>query len=146
MTWLAKLFATPPPLALFRAHAAARSHAPRAVPRALHSTERRDRSNAASLMVAFLPVAGAGKVAGARVHPVVVFNACDSFVRRAEAQDRVIGTLLGTIGDDGEVTVCSCFPVPHTETDEQVAVNTDFHATMLQLHQRVDLVVDGASL
>ena len=75
--------ATPPPHALFRAHAAARSHAPRAVPRALHSTERRDLSNAASLMVAFLPVAGAGKVAGARVHPVVVFNACDSFVRRA---------------------------------------------------------------
>ena len=25
----------------------------------------------------------------------------------------------------------------HTETEEQVAVNTDFHATMLQLHQRV---------
>ena len=49
----------------------------------------------------------------------------------------MIGTLLGTVGADGVVEVDSCFPVPHTETEERVAVNTDFHATMLQLHQRV---------
>ena len=71
------------------------------------------------------------------VHPAVLFSIVDHYSRREEEQNRVIGTLLGTIADDGEVTVCSCFPVPHTETEEQVAVNTDFHATMLQLHQRV---------
>jgi len=130
--------ATPPPLALFRAHAAARSHAPRAVPRALHSTERRDRSNAASLMVAFLPVAGAGKVAGARVHPVVVFNACDSFVRRAEAQDRVIGTLLGSVGVDGVVDVRNCYAVPHNEQNDTVYVDVEFHRAMIELHQKVN--------
>ena len=75
--------------------------------------------------------------AACTVHPAVLFSIVDHYSRREEDQNRVIGTLLGTIGDDGEVTVCSCFPVPHTETDEQVAVNTDFHATMLQLHQRV---------
>jgi len=71
------------------------------------------------------------------VHPAVLFSIVDHYSRREEVQNRVIGTLLGTVGDDGKVTVCSCFPVPHTETEEQVAVNTDFHSTMLQLHQRV---------
>ena len=71
------------------------------------------------------------------VHPAVLFSIVDHYSRREEEQNRVIGTLLGTIADDGKVTVCSCFPVPHTETEEQVAVNTDFHSTMLQLHQRV---------
>jgi len=73
---------------------------------------------------------------GCNVHPVVPFSIIDHYSRREDGQDRVIGTLLGT-EVDGVVQVCSCFPVPHTETDEQVAVNTDFHATMLQLHQRV---------
>lgn len=71
------------------------------------------------------------------VHPAVLFSIVDHYSRREEEQNRVIGTLLGTIDDEKKVTVCSCFPVPHTETEEQVAVNTDFHATMLQLHQRV---------
>lgn len=71
------------------------------------------------------------------VHPAVLFSIVDHYSRREEEQQRVIGTLLGTVDDEGKVVVCSCFPVPHTETEEQVAVNTDFHATMLQLHQRV---------
>ena len=54
---------------------------------------------------AFLPVHGAGKVASVRVHPVVVFNACDSYVRRQETQERVIGTLLGTVRHDGVVEI-----------------------------------------
>lgn len=71
------------------------------------------------------------------VHPHVLFSIIDHYSRREEDQQRVIGTLLGTVDDAGTITVCSGFPVPHTETEEQVAVNTDFHATMLQLHQRV---------
>jgi len=70
------------------------------------------------------------------VRPVVLFSVIDHYSRREDGQDRVIGTLLGT-EVDGVMEVCSCFPVPHTETEEQVAVNTEFHATMLQLHQRV---------
>jgi len=70
------------------------------------------------------------------VRPVVLFSVIDHYSRREEGQDRVIGTLLGT-ETDGVIQVCSCFPVPHTLTEEQVALNTDFHATMLQLHQRV---------
>lgn len=74
--------------------------------------------------------------AGCRVRPVVLFSIIDHYSRREEGQERVIGTLLGT-EVNGVTEICSCFPVPHTETEEQVAVNTDFHATMLQLHQRV---------
>jgi len=48
----------------------------------------------------------------------------------------VIGTLLGT-EENGVVTICSAFPVPHMEVEDQMGLNTDFHATMLALHQRV---------
>jgi len=70
------------------------------------------------------------------VRPVVLFSIIDHYSRREDGQERVIGTLLGT-EVNGVTQVCSCFPVPHTETDDQVAVNEDFHATMLQLHLRV---------
>lgn len=72
-----------------------------------------------------------------KVLPVVYFSILDHFLRRNEGQDRVIGTLLGTItGLNVEVT--SCFPVPHNETDEQVAVDMDYQRTMYNLHQRVN--------
>ena len=71
------------------------------------------------------------------VHPVVLFSIVDHYTRREEGQGRVIGTLLGTC-QDGQIEAHSCFPVPHTETEEQVAVNTDFHRTMLNLHQRTN--------
>ena len=58
-----------------------------------------------------------------QVHPQVLFSIVDHFSRREGGQNRVIGTLLGTVGADGVVEVDSCFPVPHTETEEQVAVN-----------------------
>lgn len=54
-----------------------------------------------------------------RVHPVVLFTICDSYIRRNEGQERVIGTLLGTIGD-GIVDIKNCYAVPHSEANEQV--------------------------
>src|SRR6266542_3910868 len=55
------------------------------------------------------------------VNPVVLFSILDHFVRRNENQSRVIGTLLGVRSEDGsEVEVRNCFPVPHSETREQV--------------------------
>jgi translation initiation factor 3 subunit F len=57
-----------------------------------------------------------------RVHPVVLFTICDSYIRRNEGQDRVIGTLLGTIGD-GVVDIKNCYAVPHSEANEQVRMS-----------------------
>ena len=54
-----------------------------------------------------------------RVHPVVLFTITDAFIRRNEGQDRVIGTLLGTISD-GVVEVKNCYAVPHSESNDQV--------------------------
>jgi len=70
------------------------------------------------------------------VEPVVLFNIVDHYSRRDQGQDFVVGTLLGT-EENGVVTVCSCFPVPHTEVEDQIALNSNFHTTMLALSQRI---------
>jgi len=70
------------------------------------------------------------------VEPAVLFGIIDHYTRRESRQDFVIGTLLGS-DEGGVVTVCSSFPVPHTEVEDQIALNSDFHATMLALQQRV---------
>ena len=72
----------------------------------------------------------------ANVEPVVLFSIIDHFSRRGEGQDFVIGTLLGT-EENGVVTISVAFPVPHMQVEDQMALSTDFHATMLSLHQRV---------
>ncbi|KAG5461083.1 MAG: Mov34-domain-containing protein [Olpidium bornovanus] len=74
-----------------------------------------------------------------KVHPVVLFSVLDHFLRRDDAQDRVIGTLLGSRSEDSsEVEIKSCFPVPHTESDNQVAVDMEYHRNMYDLHHRVN--------
>lgn len=57
-----------------------------------------------------------------RVHPVVLYMICDSYTRRSERVERVIGTLLGTVGD-GIVEIRSCYAVPHSEGDDQVSLS-----------------------
>jgi hypothetical protein len=56
---------------------------------------------------------------GVKVHPVVLFSICDAFVRRNDKQERVIGTLLGSVAD-GVVEVKNCYVVPHNESQDQV--------------------------
>lgn len=72
-----------------------------------------------------------------RVHPVVLFTVCDAYIRRNDGQDRIIGTLLGTIAD-GVVDVKNCYAVPHSEANDQVAVDVQHQQTMAQLHQKVN--------
>jgi len=71
-----------------------------------------------------------------RVHPVVIFNILDHFIRRNEAGQRVIGTLTGVSLSDGVFEIRNSFPVPHTE-GEQVGVDMEYHHNMLDLHHRV---------
>jgi len=84
------------------------------------------------------PLSVCGTAPTAKVHPVVLFNILDHYTRRNEGQDRVIGTLLGSVNSDGSVEVKNSFPVPHTESSEQVAVDMEFHRTMYDLHHRVN--------
>ena len=54
-----------------------------------------------------------------KVHPAVLLNICDAFIRRNSKQHRVVGTLLGYIADN-VVEVKSCYAVPHNDTPESV--------------------------
>lgn len=56
----------------------------------------------------------------AKVHPLVIFNICDCYVRRPDQADRVIGTLLGSVLPDGTVDIRNSYAVPHTEFSDQV--------------------------
>jgi len=74
----------------------------------------------------------------AKVLPVVHFGILDHYSRRSEVQQRVIGTLLGVHNGDGSVNITNCFPVPHNESDTQVAVDMEYHRTMFDLHRQVN--------
>lgn len=58
----------------------------------------------------------------AKVHPLVIFNICDCFVRRPDQAERVIGTLLGSVLPDGTVDIRNSYAVPHNESSDQVRV------------------------
>mmetsp|Transcript_2902 Transcript_2902/g.4504 ORF Transcript_2902/g.4504 Transcript_2902/m.4504 type:complete len:286 (-) Transcript_2902:213-1070(-) len=70
-----------------------------------------------------------------KVHPVVLFSILDHHTRRKSDQKRVIGTLLGH-EENGVVHVRNCFPVPHTESEEESAVNQEYHQNMYELYQK----------
>ncbi|KAH7537526.1 hypothetical protein FEM48_Zijuj03G0102400 [Ziziphus jujuba var. spinosa] len=74
----------------------------------------------------------------AKVHPLVIFNICDCYVRRPDQADRVIGTLLGSILPDGTVDIRNSYAVPHSESSDQVALDIDYHHNMLISHQKVN--------
>ncbi|WVZ05999.1 hypothetical protein V8G54_019345, partial [Vigna mungo] len=74
----------------------------------------------------------------AKVHPLVIFNICDCYVRRPDQADRVIGTLLGSVLPDGTVDIRNSYAVPHNESIEQVALDIEYHHNMLVSHQKVN--------
>ncbi|KAJ3703393.1 hypothetical protein LUZ61_007098 [Rhynchospora tenuis] len=81
---------------------------------------------------------GAAPSVSARIHPVVLFNICDAFVRRPDQAGRVIGTLLGSTSSDGTVEIKNSYVVPHNESADQVALDIDYHHNMFVSHQKVN--------
>lgn len=67
------------------------------------------------------------------MHPLVLFNICDCYVRRPDQAERVIGTLLGSTVD-----IRNCYDVPHNESPDLVALDIDYHHNMLVSHQKVN--------
>ncbi|XP_021903969.1 eukaryotic translation initiation factor 3 subunit F [Carica papaya] len=74
----------------------------------------------------------------AKVHPLVIFNICDCYVRRPDQAERVIGTLLGSVLTDGTIDIRNSYAVPHNESSDQVALDIDYHHNMLASHQKVN--------
>ncbi|XP_078169628.1 eukaryotic translation initiation factor 3 subunit F-like isoform X3 [Carex rostrata] len=72
--------------------------------------------------------AGTGPSMSARIHPVVLFNICDSYVYR----------LLGSTSPDGTVEIKNSYVVPHNESADQVALDIDYHHNMFASHQKVN--------
>jgi len=67
-----------------------------------------------------------------KLHPVVILEILDHFVRRNENQERVIGTLLG-INIDGVIEFRSSFPVPYTvNEDGMIDPDIEFHRSMYE--------------
>ena len=72
------------------------------------------------------------------LHPAALFSILDHYLRRPDGQERVIGTLLGTrVEGSDAVDVRAAFAVLHSESDEQVAVDMEYHQAMFELSQRV---------
>jgi hypothetical protein len=82
--------------------------------------------------------ASRAEISSVTVHPVALFSILDHYLRRKDEQARVIGTLLGTVSDSGEVEVRSSYAVPHSESEQQVAIDGDHHRAMYELHHRVN--------
>jgi len=78
-----------------------------------------------------------GSQTSLKVNSEVIINVLDAFIRRNEGQERVIGTLLGSVSESGKVDVRNVYAVPHNESSESVALDIEFHRTMLELHQKV---------
>ncbi|KAE9591256.1 hypothetical protein Lal_00038592 [Lupinus albus] len=74
----------------------------------------------------------------AKVHPLVIFNICDCYVRRPDQAERIIGTLLGSVLPDGTVDIRNSYAVPHNESVDQVALDIEYHHNMLLSHQKVN--------
>jgi len=56
-----------------------------------------------------------------KVQPSVLLSICDAYVRRNSKHRRVVGTLLGFVGDGGVVEVINCYAVPHNDQDQSVS-------------------------
>jgi len=63
-----------------------------------------------------------------KVHPLVIFNICDCYVRRPDQAERVIGTLLGSVLPDGTVDIRNSYAVPHNESVDQVLYSLHMHS------------------
>ena len=66
-----------------------------------------------------------------KVHPVVLFTICDAYIRRPNNnQGRIIGTLLGKVGD-GVIDIRNCYAVHHNESNGQVRSTSNLAITFI---------------
>ena len=72
------------------------------------------------------------------IHPTIVSNILDHFLRRPQGENTVVGTLLG--GVDGQlVDIQTCFSVPlERDQDKSLSLDRDYLQKMLKFHRKVN--------
>ena len=72
------------------------------------------------------------------IHPTIVSNVLDHYLRRPEEQRTVIGTLLGSV-DGSKVDVQTSFSCPlFVEADGSLVKDEEFTERMLKFHRKVN--------
>lgn len=74
------------------------------------------------------------------IHPAALLSILDHYLRGTTegGNQRVIGTLLGLRNDNNEVEVRNSFAALHSETEEQIVVDMDYHRSVYDLYQKVN--------
>lgn len=69
----------------------------------------------------------------------------DNSDNKDSSRTRLIGTLLGTRSEDGNVTIKTAYIVPYTEKDDDIIFEESYHFSTYQLYKRsnMDLQVVG---
>jgi len=103
--------------------------------------ESRQQSEAAASKQADLPNLNYGihvKNLSCNIHPTIVSNILDHYLRRPEDQQTVIGTLLGSV-DGQKVDIQTSFSCPIAMTENQeIVVDSEFTERMLKFHRKVN--------
>lgn len=75
------------------------------------------------------------------IHPTIVPNVLDHFLRRPVEKVPVVGTLMGSV-DNTKVDITTCFSVPLSEDDEDgkrsLVLDKDYLNRMLKFHKKVN--------
>lgn len=72
------------------------------------------------------------------IHPTIVPNVLDHFLRRPQDQSTVIGTLLGSV-DGTRVDIQSSFACPLSfDSDGSIITDSEFTEKMLKFHRKVN--------
>jgi hypothetical protein len=71
------------------------------------------------------------------IHPTIVSNILDHFLRRPQGENTVVGTLLG--GVDGQlVDIQTCFSVPLEKDDQKYTMDKEYLQKMLKFNRKVN--------
>lgn len=81
-----------------------------------------------------------GRPLSVTIHPAALLSILDHYLRGTTegGNQRVIGTLLGLRNDNNEVEVRNSFAALHSETEEQIVVDMDYHRSVYDLYQKVN--------
>lgn len=73
------------------------------------------------------------------IHPSIVSNILDHYMRRPEKQQTVIGSLLGSIDGSKKVDIQTSFAVPYSQTqDKAQLVDFEYAEKMLKFQRKVN--------